>query len=424
MNQLLHTAGPTCATLCPATHVSRSARIAAAGTLATLLLACSPLVAHADSAPAFTAALQTQSATYDGVVHTPQVVVTGEDGQILDPSCYSVSHDEAINAGTYAVSVTGKGAYAGQTSQLDFTVKPKKLTAANAKLAYTSKTYANYAYTPAVTVKRTVNGTVRTLKKSTDYTVAYEKERANAGTHTVTVTGTGNFSGTVTCSYTIAKRSLSKFSATLSTSTYTANGKAKKPAVTVKGRMGGKNVTLKKDRDFTVSYKNNVKPGTATVTVTGKGNFSGSKKLTFRINSSTEAYLYKKIANKTSSTKYIIAVSCSKHRVGIYQGSKGKWKQIKYWKCTNGAPSTPSKKGTFTVGSRGKAFGSGYTCWYWTQWSGNYLFHSVLYNPGSMKSVQDGRLGIAASHGCIRLALQDAKWIYNNIPRGTKVVVW
>ena len=74
--------------------------------------------------------------------------------------------------------------------------------------------------------------------------------------------------------------------------------------------------------------------------------------------------------------------------------------------------------------SRGKAFGSGYTCWYWTQWSGNYLFHSVLYNPGSMTSVQDGRLGIAASHGCIRLSLANARWIYQNIPRGTKVVVW
>ncbi|WP_334296422.1 L,D-transpeptidase [Mediterraneibacter catenae] len=69
-------------------------------------------------------------------------------------------------------------------------------------------------------------------------------------------------------------------------------------------------------------------------------------------------------------------------------------------------------------------FGSGYTCWYYTQFYGNYLFHSVLYNPGSMSSIQDGRLGINASHGCVRLSLSNAKWIYDNIPSSTKVVVY
>ena len=92
--------------------------------------------------------------------------------------------------------------------------------------------------------------------------------------------------------------------------------------------------------------------------------------------------------------------------------------------CTSGAWNTPTVKGQFVVGSRGKSFGHGYTCWYWTQFYGNYLFHSVLYNPGSMTSVQDGRLGINASHGCVRLALDNAKWIYDTIPSGTRVVVW
>ena len=41
-----------------------------------------------------------------------------------------------------------------------------------------------------------------------------------------------------------------------------------------------------------------------------------------------------------------------------------------------------------------------------------------------MTSVQDGRLGINASHGCVRLALDNAKWIYDTIPSGTRVVVW
>jgi len=56
-------------------------------------------------------------------------------------------------------------------------------------------------------------------------------------------------------------------------------GKALTPAVTVKYR----DKTLKKGTDYTVSYKNNVKPGWATVTVTGKGNYTGSKIVTFFI---------------------------------------------------------------------------------------------------------------------------------------------
>ena len=39
-------------------------------------------------------------------------------------------------------------------------------------------------------------------------------------------------------------------------------------------------------------------------------------------------------------------------------------------------------------------------------------------------TVQDGRLGMGISHGCVRLALADAKWIYDTIPSGTKVVVY
>ena len=59
--------------------------------------------------------------------------------------------------------------------------------------------------------------------------------------------------------------------------TYT--GKALKPAVTVK--YDGK--TLKNGKDYTVSYKNNKKPGLATVTVKGKGEYSGTATATFKI---------------------------------------------------------------------------------------------------------------------------------------------
>lgn len=135
--------------------------------------------------------------------------------------------------------------------------------------------------------------------------------------------------------------------------------------------------------------------------------------------------MLRKAQSYGSSTKWLILVDTKKNKVGIYSGSKNNWIQAKYWSCTSGARRTPTVKGTFTVKGKGLRFGSSsYTCWYYTQFYGNYLFHSVLYKPGSKTTIKDGRLGINASHGCVRLSLSNAKWIYDNIPKGTKVVIY
>ena len=77
----------------------------------------------------------------------------------------------------------------------------------------------------------------------------------------------------------------------------------------------------------------------------------------------------------------------------------------------------------FSVNGRGFAFGSGYTCYYWTRFYGEYLFHSVLYHAGSY-SIMDGTLGANVSHGCVRMPIGKAKWIHDNIPDGTTVVTY
>ena len=78
----------------------------------------------------------------------------------------------------------------------------------------------------------------------------------------------------------LSRISISKASVTLSTSTYAYDGKAKKPGVTVK--LNGK--TLKNGTDYSVTYSNNTKVGTAKVTIKGKGNYSGTITKTFKIN--------------------------------------------------------------------------------------------------------------------------------------------
>ncbi|MGF0031906.1 L,D-transpeptidase family protein [Bariatricus sp. SGI.154] len=125
----------------------------------------------------------------------------------------------------------------------------------------------------------------------------------------------------------------------------------------------------------------------------------------------------------TSSTSYLILVNRSTHKVGIFQGWRGNWNNIVTWDCADGAVGTPTVEGTFRVGSRGYYFDSGASrCFWWTQFYGNYLFHSVLYNKNG--TLRDGRVGMALSHGCVRLQIGNAKWIYDNIPSGTTVVVY
>lgn len=152
---------------------------------------------------------------------------------------------------------------------------PTTISLAKAKVAaIKARTYTGKAIKPAVTV--TLSG--KTLKNGTDYTVAY-RDNTNVGTATVTITGKGDYTGTVTASFRINPASLAKAKvAAIQARTYT--GKAIKP--TVKVTLSGK--TLKKGADYTVAYKNNKAIGKASVTVKGEGNYTGSVSKTFAIN--------------------------------------------------------------------------------------------------------------------------------------------
>lgn len=122
-----------------------------------------------------------------------------------------------------------------------------------------------------------------------------------------------------------------------------------------------------------------------------------------------------------SPTGYLILVDCYNNWVGVYQGYQGSWTRIRHMRCTTGAPETPTIKGTFYLtNDRGYVFGYGYSCYHYTQFYGDYLFHSVLYDEGTF-NIQDGRLGMSLSHGCVRLAIDDAEWIRFNMPYGTTV---
>ena len=125
-----------------------------------------------------------------------------------------------------------------------------------------------------------------------------------------------------------------------------------------------------------------------------------------------------------SSTGYLILVDRAACRVGVFSGRSGSWNMVYFWACAPGTAATPTVGGEFTVQGKGYYFDSGSSrCYWYTQFYGNYLFHSVLYSKYN-GSLVDGRVGIPLSHGCVRLEINNAKWIYDNIPRGTKVVIY
>lgn len=127
------------------------------------------------------------------------------------------------------------------------------------------------------------------------------------------------------------------------------------------------------------------------------------------------------IQNYSSPTSYLLAIDTRGCSVGVYSGSRGHWEEIAHWSCSPGAPGTPTVTGVFSVTGKGYSFDSfGSRCFYYTQFYGDYLFHSTLYYPSG--GIMDNRLGMQLSHGCVRLNINNAKWIYDNIPYGTTVV--
>jgi lipoprotein-anchoring transpeptidase ErfK/SrfK len=123
-----------------------------------------------------------------------------------------------------------------------------------------------------------------------------------------------------------------------------------------------------------------------------------------------------------SSTSYFIWIDLKKQNVRIFSGSNNNWKLEKSMLCSTGKATTPTIKGNYSVGSKGSYFiaDGGARCKYYTQINGNYLFHSVLYNNSGTRII-DGTLGVPVSHGCVRLAVENAKYIYDNIPKGTAI---
>lgn len=157
---------------------------------------------------------------------------------------------------------------------------------------------------------------------------------------------------------------------------------------------------------------NNGAMATGTQTIKGKANlFTSSGKWIGVDQMATKAQGY------SSGTGYLILVDRKLHRVGVFSGYKGHWNRLYTWSCVTGAPGTPTITGVFrTPGGKMMNLTTDSRARWCTQISGGYFFHTIL--------ASNGELGNSLSHGCIRLAVPNAQWIYSHIGAGTTVVIY
>ncbi|MTI83110.1 MAG: hypothetical protein FH756_04235 [Firmicutes bacterium] len=210
---------------------------------------------------------------------------------------------------------------------------------------------------------------------------------------------------------------------------------------------GEKNVILYRTLEFTLDQKLNSASVSVTNLETNKG-VSGTTELKDKavIFRPSYAFLpnneYKVVLNGQSNMNeslgtYELSFSTAKmgrkiwvdvklgekHTVTVYKGRD----RVRHMKSSGGRPDSPTPTGCFYTGDRGYSFWSprfGEGATYWVRLVGQILIHSVPKDSRWVtKKDEHDKLGLPASHGCIRLDEEDAKWFYDNVPRGTPVFV-
>ena len=149
----------------------------------------------------------------------------------------------------------------------------------------------------------------------------------------------------------------------------------------------------------------------------------------------TQTLLFSSSAKRSSSPKvrypYRAVVDISEQHVYIYEYKNGKYTNLKArFICSTGAHKGDTPIGTFTTTEQLDEWHWFSASQIWAQYAyritGSIYFHSILFtNKGDLEPTPGSlhALGSPASHGCVRLRVEDAKWIYFNLPEGTTVIV-
>lgn len=150
-------------------------------------------------------------------------------------------------------------------------------------------TYTGSAITPSVK---------SSVVPSNCYSISYQNN-VNTGQGTAIITGKGSWVGTCKLAFAISAADISKAQiAQMPNATYTSSAITPNPSLTFAGK------TLSLGSDYTTAYRDNVKVGTATVVITGKGNFTGTQTTTFKIYRASPASYPNGLSRISGATRY------------------------------------------------------------------------------------------------------------------------
>ena len=230
--------------------------------------------------------------TYTGAAQTPAAVVTIEGvGEVTG------SWSEVTNVGDKS-TFTANGNFTGS---LEAEVGMKAKDIADAVVGeFAEMTYSGAAQTPAAVV--TIEGVGEVTGSWSEVTNVGDKS---------TFTANGNFTGSLEAEVGMKAKELEETDVVLETKSVEYTGEAIEPAVTVTSG----DATLVEGTDYDVTYSDNVEVGEATVTVTAKGNYSGTIVVKFAIE------LPASIAPVQSQTEVVYYDLCGRR---VQQPLKGK----------------------------------------------------------------------------------------------------
>ena len=230
-----------------------------------------------------------QDFTYTGKAITQPSLRVYFCKTLLNPKTdYTVKYQKNTKAGTAEMVITGKGNYAGTITET-FEILPLDLSEAKISEEKVLLPYNGQVQKATVNVTYTQGTKTITLKKGVDYVYSYEKEEEegafqNPGSYTVKIIGQGNYSGSRTFLQEITNKTLlSEVSlGKIPNQSYDYINQQQVQPEPVLKKDG---VTLVNGRDYTLSYENNDKAGTATViiTATEEGDYIGTVATTFKI---------------------------------------------------------------------------------------------------------------------------------------------
>ena len=227
-------------------------------------------IVPADISGAIVSEIPDQTHMFTELRPLPTVTLNGRT--LNSGSDYTLSYKNNIDVGTATITITGKGNYTG-TKDVTFRIEPKISISTTTVSGITDQFYTGSRLEPAVTVK--VDNT--TLIAGTDYIVTYANN-LDAGTATVNIIGKGDYSGTKSIAFNILPVDITDAEIAKARNQIYCTF-PRQPDTTIK--VGDK--TLQQGTDYTLSYRDNVEVGTATLIATGKGNYTGTKETTFDI---------------------------------------------------------------------------------------------------------------------------------------------